>query len=184
MSHHISTDRSKHYLKWHLILVAKYRGNILVGQLNDDLKSVFQSIADNPDFEIEVFESDVNHIHFLIRHIPRLSIAQIVRRLKQESTHQLWLQHRSTLRRYYWYRKILCPDGYFACSIGEASASVGFTLRHIKKNDSPKNRCHFLYHIQSWSILDQHPFPFFDQGFGLFVFYALALPGHDIFDGD
>ena len=39
MSHYISTNRSKHYLKCHLILVTKYRRNILVGQLNDDLKS-------------------------------------------------------------------------------------------------------------------------------------------------
>ena len=81
MSHYISTNRSKHYLKCHLILVTKYRRNILVGQLNDDLKSIFSSIADNSDFEIEVFESDVNHIHFLIRYIPRLSVSQIVRRI-------------------------------------------------------------------------------------------------------
>ena len=33
MSHYISTNRSKHYLKCHLILVTKYRRNILVGQL-------------------------------------------------------------------------------------------------------------------------------------------------------
>lgn len=114
----ISTNRSKHYLKCHLILVTKYRRNILVGQLNDDLKSIFQSIADNSDFEIEVFESDINHIHFLIRFIPRLSISQLVRRLKQESTRQLWLLHHTTLRQYYWYRKILWSDGFFVCSIG------------------------------------------------------------------
>lgn len=79
MSHYISTNRSKHYLKCHLIFVCKYRRNILVGQLNDDLKSIFQIIADDSDFEIEVFESDVNYIHFLIRYIPSLSISQLVR---------------------------------------------------------------------------------------------------------
>ena len=100
MSHYISTNRSKHYLKCHIILVTKYRKNILVGQLNDDLKSIFSSIADSSDFEIEVMESDVNHIHFLIRYIPRLSISQIVRRLKQESTRQIWLLYPSTLRQY------------------------------------------------------------------------------------
>lgn len=176
MSHHISTDRSKHYLKWHLILVAKYRGNILVGQLNDDLKSVFQSIADNPDFEIEVFESDVNHIHFLIRHIPRLSIAQIVRRLKQESTHQLWLQHRSTLRRYYWYRKILCPDGYFACSIGEASASVGFTLRHIKKMTAPKTAVTFYITFNPGQSSTNTHSPFSIRGSACLYFTLLLSP--------
>ena len=120
-SNYISTNRSKHYLKCHLILVTKYRRNILVGQLNDDLKYIFQSITNGSDFEIEVMETDQNHIHFLIRYIPRLSVSQLVRRLKQESTRQIWLLHPTTLHQYYWYRKILWSDGFFVCSIGEAS---------------------------------------------------------------
>ena len=52
-------------------------------------------------------ETDINHVHFLIRYIPRLSISQIVRRLKQESTRQLWLLHSTTLRQYYWYQRLL-----------------------------------------------------------------------------
>lgn len=120
-SQYITKNRSKHYLKCHLIIVTKYRRNILIGQLNDDLKSIFSSIADDSDFEIEVMESDINHIHFLICYIPRLSISQLVRRLKQESTRQLWLLHSTTLRQYYWYCNLLWSDGYFVCSIGEAS---------------------------------------------------------------
>ena len=120
-SQYTSTNRSKHYLKCHLILVTKYRRNIIVGQLNDDLKDIFSSIADNSDFEIEVMKSDINHIHFLIRYIPRLSVSQLVRRLKQESTRQLWLLHHSTLRQYYWHRKLLWSDSFFVCSISEAS---------------------------------------------------------------
>lgn len=97
-SQYISTNRSKHYLKAHIILVTKYRRNILVGQLNDDIKQIFQSIANGSEFEIEVMESDIDHIHFLIRYIPRLSVSQLVRRLKQESTRQLWLLYHTTLR--------------------------------------------------------------------------------------
>jgi len=106
-SQYTSTNRSKHYLKCHLIFVCKYRKSILVGQLNDDIKQIFQSIANSSDFEIEVMETDKDHVHFLIRYIPRLSISQIVRRLKQESTRQLWLLHHSTLRKQYWYQHLL-----------------------------------------------------------------------------
>jgi putative transposase len=120
-SQYISTNRSKHYLKCHLIFVCKYRKKLLVGQLKEDMRFILLNITSNSDFEIEVFESDINHIHFLIRYIPRLSISQLVRRLKQESTRQLWLLHHTTLRQYYWYRKILWSDGFFVCSIGEAS---------------------------------------------------------------
>ena len=88
-SNYISTNRSKHYLKCHLIFVCKYRKKLLVGQLNNDMKATLQSITDKSDFEIEVMETDQDHVHFLIRYIPRLSIAQIVRRLKQPNLH-IW----------------------------------------------------------------------------------------------
>lgn len=94
---------------------------MLAGHLNDDIKQIFQSIADGSDFEIEVIETDVNHVHFLIRYIPCLSIAQIVRRIKQESARQICLLHPTILRKQYWYQHLLWSDGYFACSIGEAS---------------------------------------------------------------
>jgi putative transposase len=94
---------------------------MLVGQLNNDVKSIFESIASHSDFDIEVMETDRDHVHFLIRYIPSLSISQIVRRLKQESTYQIWMLHPTLLRKQYWYQCILWSDGYFACSIGEAS---------------------------------------------------------------
>lgn len=100
-SNYISTNRSKHYLKCHLIFVCKYRKKLLTDQLNDDIKHIFQSIANGSDFEIEVMETDLDHIHLLIRYIPRWSIAQIVRRLKQQSTLNIWQLHSTTLREHY-----------------------------------------------------------------------------------
>jgi len=63
-SNYVSTNRSKHYLKCHLIFVCKYRKAVLVGQLNDDVKHIFESIASNSDFDIEVMETDRDHVHF------------------------------------------------------------------------------------------------------------------------
>ena len=107
-SQYISTNRSKHYLKCHLIFVCKYRKKLLVGQLKEDMRSIILNIASNSDFEIEVFESDLDHIHFLIRYIPRLSITSIVRKLKQESTYHIWHSaHRSFLFNHFWCEQLL-----------------------------------------------------------------------------
>ena len=73
----MTTNRSKHYLKCHLIFVCKYRKKLLTGQLNDDVKQILKSIANNSDFEIE-----------------------------------------------YWYKNVFWSDGYFVCSIGEASPNT------------------------------------------------------------
>ena len=120
-SSYISTNRSKHYLKCHLIFVCKYRKKLLVGQLKEDMRSILLNITSNSDFEIEVFESDIDHIHFLIRYIPRLSVTSIVRKLKQESTIAIWQKHKNILSKNFWKEHTFWSDGYFVCSIGEAS---------------------------------------------------------------
>lgn len=63
-SNYISKNRSKHYLKCHLIFVCKYRKKLLVGQLKDDMRSILLNITSNSDFEIEVFESDIDLKYF------------------------------------------------------------------------------------------------------------------------
>ncbi len=120
-SNYITTNRSKHYLKIHLIFVCKYRKPLLMGNLNEDMKTILENITNNSDFNIEVMESDINHIHFLIRYIPRLSVSSIVRKLKQESTKQIWSLYSDILSQEFWLEKTFWSDGYFACSIGEAS---------------------------------------------------------------
>jgi putative transposase len=120
-SNYITTNRSKHYLKIHLIFVCKYRKPLLIGNLNEDMKTILENITNNSDFSIEVMESDISHIHFLIRYIPRLSVSSIVRKLKQESTKQIWSLYSDVLSQEFWLEKTFWSDGYFACSIGEAS---------------------------------------------------------------
>ena len=120
-SNYITTNRSKHYLKIHLIFVCKYRKPLLMGNLNEDMKTILENITNNSDFSIEVMESDINHIHFLIRFIPRLSVSSIVRKLKQESTKQIWSLYSDVLSQEFWSEKTFWSVGYFACSIGEAS---------------------------------------------------------------
>jgi len=101
---YIQTNHAKHYLKCHLIFVCKYRKKLLFNDLKKNMNIIFQNIAQKSDFTIEVMESDIDHIHFLIRYIPRLSISQIVRRLKQQSTKKIWELHEEQLRKVFWER--------------------------------------------------------------------------------
>src|ERR1035437_5970200 len=116
-----SGSHSKFYLKCHLIFVCKYRKKLLTGQLKDNMRVILQSIADKSDFIIEVMESDIDHIHFMISYIPRLSVSSIVRALKQESTIGVWRQHETFLKQHFWKERTFWSDGYFVCSVGEAS---------------------------------------------------------------
>lgn len=117
-------NRHKYYLKCHLIFCIKYRRKIFKGGFDGNIKAVFQSIADNSDFDIGIMETDKDHIHFLIIYPPKLSVTSIVRKLKQESTVFAWHLYGSMLRKYFWKEKTLWSDGYFVCSIGEANPNT------------------------------------------------------------
>ena len=117
-------NRNKYYLKCHLIFCIKYRRKILKGEFDDNIKAIFQSIADNSDFDIDIMETDKDHIHFLISYPPKLSVTSIIRKLKQDSTVFSWRLYDSMLRKYFWKEKTLWSDGYFVCSIGEANPNT------------------------------------------------------------
>ncbi|HEX5553656.1 MAG TPA: IS200/IS605 family transposase, partial [Chitinophagaceae bacterium] len=89
--------------------------------------SIMRLVACKSYFEMEACESDADHIHFLIRYIPRLSVASIVRKLKQQSTIAIWKKYKSILSANFWKENTFWSDGYFVCSIGEASPE---TVRH------------------------------------------------------
>ena len=118
------SNRHKYYLKCHLIFCIKYRKKLLVGKFNDTIKCILKGIAEKSDFDIEIMESDKDHIHFLISYPPKLSVTSIVRKLKQESTVFAWHLYGSMLRKYFWKEKILWSDGYFVCSIGEPNPNT------------------------------------------------------------
>ncbi len=111
---YISTNRSKHNLKAHLILVCKYRKKLLQGDLNNFIKSVIDEIATQSHFIIIAMESD---------NIPRMSISSIISKIKQITTYRVWRVKRfiPLLQKHFWKEKTFWTDGFFVCSIGEAN---------------------------------------------------------------
>ena len=119
---YLSRNHSKFLLKYHIILVCKYRRKTLVGAVDFAIKHILLNIAEESDFCIEVMESDKDHVHLLVSAPPKLSPLQIVRRLKQESSHRIWQHHANTLRHFYWSgHEIFWTKGYFVSSIGNVS---------------------------------------------------------------
>jgi putative transposase len=113
-------NHSKFLLMYHVIFVCNYRKTILE-PISEELKQVISEIAKESDFEILEMETDKDHIQFLIKSEPKISVLAIVRRLKQESTIRLWKTQPEYLRKYYWNDNTLWSDRYFASTIGNVS---------------------------------------------------------------
>ena len=117
-------NRRKYSLKVHIVLVTKYRKQLLQGSIADDVKQKILDIANTRGYEIIAMETDKDHIHFLLSYDATDRVCYIVKIVKQETTYYLWQKYNSVLSKQYWKKKIFWSDGYFACSIGEVSSAT------------------------------------------------------------
>ena len=108
---YISKNRSKFLIKYYVILVCKYRKKLLIGAVEYDMKQIMQNTSSVSDFDIEVMETDKDHIHMMICSEPKLSPLQIVRRLKQMSTTAIWEKHENYLRHVFYKENTFWTDG-------------------------------------------------------------------------
>ena len=120
-NHH---NRQKYSLKVHIVLVTKYRKQLLIGSIADDVKQKILDIANTRGYEIIAMETDKDHVHILLGYDTTDSVCNIVKTVKQETTHHLWQRFGPFLAKHYWKKRIFWSDGYFACSIGEVSSAI------------------------------------------------------------
>ena len=79
----------KYLIALHLILVVKYRRQLLQGNLGEFVKQKIPEIAERSEFNIEEIEVDKDHIHILLTISPTICFASYVRRIKQSTTQSL-----------------------------------------------------------------------------------------------
>ena len=108
-------------LQIHLIFVVKYRKKLLNESLKYDMLQKLFDISKRYDFEIKTMNSDIDHLHMLISMKPSISVSQIVRVLKQESTIYIWKKYKQLLKLHFWKEHTFWSDGYFVVSIGNAN---------------------------------------------------------------
>ena len=98
-------NRRKYSLKVHIVLVTKYRKQLLKDSIADDVKQKIFDIANTRGYEIIAIETDKDHIHFLLSYGTADRVCDIVKIVKQETTYYLWQKYSSVLSRQYWEEK-------------------------------------------------------------------------------
>lgn len=110
-------------LRYHIILVTKYRRKCLDG-IKDDVFKSFRYVEQNSDIKIHYMNLDKDHIHLMISFPPNYSLSQSINRLKQGTLNYLYKYNNDYLRRYYWSKKRkLWSDSFFASIVGMISES-------------------------------------------------------------
>jgi putative transposase len=117
-------NRRKYSLKAHIVLVKKYRKQLLKGGIAYDVKQKIYDICNSSGWKIIAMETDKDHIHFLVGYDTTDRVCDMVKTIKQETAYYLWQKYTNFLSKQYWKKKNFWSDGYFACSIGEVSSTT------------------------------------------------------------
>lgn len=126
----------------------------------EEIKQKFYEIAEQSVFSILDIEVDQDHIHLLVKSVPKIGTLQIAKRMKQFSTDRIWENDESELQKQFWKERTFRSDGYFVCSFGNVSKAIVEKYIRTKANTpqfirAAKDRCGFLAKFYKTSLLTQ-----------------------------
>jgi len=107
-------------LQYHIVFCPKYRRKVLVGEVEDALKSLLLQKSQELGLEIKAMEVMPDHVHLFVAADPTDAPQRIVAQLKGFTAHEL--------RERFPYLKSRLPTlwsrSYFVASVGEVSAET------------------------------------------------------------
>ena len=100
----------------HIVWVTKYRYHVLKGDVQKGCRDVLVQVCDSDDIKILKGVVSKDHVHMHIEYPPKLSISEIVKRLKGHTSRKLQMEY-PWLEKRYWGRHFWAT-GYGAWSTG------------------------------------------------------------------
>jgi len=124
-----ASAHSVYDLKYHVVWAPKYRKRILIDEVAEAARDVFQQVAEAYDMEIDSLEVMEDHVHVFLSAPPRYSPARVVQILKSISAREIFARF-PRIRRQLWGGE-LWEDGYFVRSVGD-EVTVDAIRRYIR----------------------------------------------------
>ena len=107
-------------LKYHLVWCPKYRRSVLVPPVASRLKELIAETADKYGISVLSVEVMPDHVHLFVEADPTLCVAEIVNRIKGQSSRVLRQEFTSLRSRL----ATLWTRSYYAGSVGHVSDAV------------------------------------------------------------
>ncbi len=127
-------NRRKYSLKVHIVLIAKYHKQLIIGSIADDVKQVILHIANTRGYEIIAIETDKDHMHFLLSYDTTDTVCDIVKIVKQETIYHLWQKYSSVLSRQYWKEKTFCSDVILLVALEKCHQQLYKNILKVRDN--------------------------------------------------
>ena len=106
-----------YYLHYHIVWCVKYRRKILYEEIEQYVKELLYTIAEDNNVEILEMETDQDHVHLLVSCTPQHFIPSVIKVFKGVTARRLFIQF-PHLKRKLWGGHLWNPS-YFVATVSE-----------------------------------------------------------------
>jgi len=116
-------QRNTHHvfrLMYHFVWIPKYRHKVFMEPYRTTMKAIIKKIGHDYDIEIIELEIPEDHIHMVIRGIPKQSPSDVMQIVKSITAREFFRIYPEIKKKYFWGGK-LWTQSYFVETIGNAN---------------------------------------------------------------
>jgi putative transposase len=110
-------------LMYHFVWIPKYRHKVFSEPFREVLKGIIQKAGYDSDIDIVELEIPEDHIHMVVRGIPKMCPSDVMQVIKSISAREFFRLYPEIRKRYFWGGK-LWTQSYFVETIGNANEDV------------------------------------------------------------
>ncbi len=110
-------------LMYHFVWIPKYRHKVFNEPYRDVLKGIIEKIGYDYNIDIVELEIPEDHLHMVVRGVPRMSPSDVMQIIKSISAREFFRRYPEIKTRYFWGGK-LWTQSYFVETIGNANEEV------------------------------------------------------------
>ena len=122
-----NNNHSVFLLYYHLVLVIKYRRNVIYNVISNRLKEIFEYVSPNYNITLQEWNQDRDHVHILFKAHPNSELSKFINAYKSASSRLIkkgYPQIRESLwREFFWSRSF--------CLLSTGGAPIEVIKRYI-----------------------------------------------------
>ena len=110
-------------LMYHFVWIPKYRHKVFCEPYREVFKGIIEKAGYDYDIDIVELEIPEDHIHMVVRGVPKMSPSDVMQVIKSISAREFFRIYPEIKKRYFWGGK-LWTQSYFVETIGNANEEV------------------------------------------------------------
>jgi putative transposase len=127
------------HCQYHIIWVPKYRFRILVGAIKEAVQISIQAICGFAGCEVVELNVQKDHVHLVAMIPPKVSISDLMGRVKGQTAMKVFRQFRELRRKPYWGNHFWAK-GYCVDTIGLDAEMIRKYVRYQERNEKQQEQ--------------------------------------------